>query len=242
MHATGDEKRQPEATDRMASLVLRNNEESLPAFPVRQVKFFFFISVNDVLRAVRHLKVNKAPDLDGTSGNHLRNGSPLLIQHMQLLFQMCIDSANVPKSFCTGIVTNILKKGKYANECGGYRPITVSGSLSKVLEKLILRKVISKPRFITYDLSLISYADDLLMLSFSLSVLQGNLDELVSGYGAIGLQVNGQKTEFLGFSSAKQETPAPTVSVDGAIIVPSSSLKYLGLWFEAFKVFSHLHY
>ena len=70
--------------------------------------------------------------------------SPLLIQHMQLLFQMCIDSATVPKSFCTGVVTNILKKGKNANECGGHRPITVSSSLSKVLEKLVLREVTSK--------------------------------------------------------------------------------------------------
>ncbi|KAK2706201.1 hypothetical protein QYM36_016289, partial [Artemia franciscana] len=286
------------------------------------------------------LKVKKAPGFDGVSSNHLRNGSPLLIQHMPLLFQMCIDSATVPKSFCTGVVTNILKKGKNANECGGYRPITVSSSLSKVLEKLVLREVISKCvidyrhfgfrkhlssdslelsvhicsvdistafdsviqsavfrtlldagvnahivamlsfwysnsyirvklgleklsepvklkrglrqgsvsspilfntltskvtkqisdglRIDTCDLSLISYADDLLMLSFSLSVLQDNLDELVSGHSAIGLQVNGQKTEFLVFSSAKQDAPAPTVSVDGAIIAPSSSLKYLG--------------
>ena len=84
-------------------------------------------------------------------------------------------------------------------------------------------------RFDTCDLSLISYADDLLMLSFSLSVLQDNLDELVSGYSAIGLQVNGQRTEFLVLSSAKQEAPAQTVPVDGAIIAPSSSLKFLGL-------------
>ncbi|KAK2712730.1 hypothetical protein QYM36_011427 [Artemia franciscana] len=63
------------------------------------------------------------------------------------------------------------------------------------------------------------------------SLLQDNLDELVSGYSAIGLQVNGQKTEFLVYSSAKQEAPAQTVSVNGAIIAPSSSLKYLGLMF-----------
>ncbi|KAK2716408.1 hypothetical protein QYM36_010833, partial [Artemia franciscana] len=227
---------------------------------------------------VKQLIQEAVTGLDGVSSNHLRNGSPLLIQHMQLLFQMCIDSATVPKSFCTGVVTNMLKKGKTANECGGYRPITVSSTLSKVLEKLVLCEVISKYvidyrqfgfrkhlscafahrllkrilakadslelsvhicsvtkqisdglRFDTCDLSLISYADDLLMLSFSLSVLKDNLDELVSGYSAIGLQVNGQKTEFLVFSSAKQEAPAPTVSVDGAIIAPSSSLKYLGL-------------
>ena len=96
------------------------------------------------MRAVRQLKVNKAPGLDGVNGNHLCNGSPLLIQHMQLLFQMCIDTATVPKSFCTGVVTNILKKGKNANECGSYRPISVSTTFNKVLEKLVLREVISK--------------------------------------------------------------------------------------------------
>ena len=67
------------------------------------------------------------------------------------------------------------------------------------------------------------------MLSFSLSVLPDNLHELVSGYSAIGLQANGQKTQFLVFSSVKQEATAPTASVDGAFIPPSPSLKYLGI-------------
>ena len=40
---------------------------------------YFFVPVNDVFRAVRQLKINKAPGLDGVSSNHLRNGSPLLI-------------------------------------------------------------------------------------------------------------------------------------------------------------------
>ena len=316
---------------------------------------YFVVSKNNVSRAVSQLKGNKAPGLDSVSGNHLRNGSPLLLQHLQLLFQMCIDSATVPNSFCTGVVTNILKKGKNANECGGYRPITVSSTLSKVLERLVLSEIVSKcvidhrqfgfrkylscafahrllkrilakaellglsvyvcsvdisaafdsviqsavfqtlldagvnthiVAMLSYwysnsyirvklglerlsapvklnrglrqgsvlspilfntltskvtkqisgglsldlcDLSLISYADDLLMLSFSLSLLQDNLDKLVSGYRAIGLQVNGKKTEFLVFNSTKRDAPEPTVSVDSATIAPSSSLKYLGL-------------
>ncbi|KAK2718463.1 hypothetical protein QYM36_005700 [Artemia franciscana] len=274
---------------------------------------------------------------------------------------MCIDSATIPKSFCTGVVTNILKKGKKANECGGYRPIIVSSTLSKLLKKLVLREVISecvmdyrqfgfrkhlscalahrllkhiltkadslglsvhicsvdisaaidsviqstafqtlldasvnthivvmlsfwysnsyirvklsleklsepvklKKRLRqgsvlspilfnsltskitkqisgrlsldTCDLSLISCADDLLMLSFSLSALQDNLDTLVFGYSSIGLQVYGQKTEFLVFSSAKREAPTPTVSVDGAIIAPSSSFKYSGFLYDRDK-------
>ncbi|KAK2703322.1 hypothetical protein QYM36_017651 [Artemia franciscana] len=65
MHATGDEKRQLEATDRMASFMLHNNEESLPAFPVRQVvsavsrllskeeeENFFIVSVHYIVTSV----------------------------------------------------------------------------------------------------------------------------------------------------------------------------------------------
>ncbi|KAK2707782.1 hypothetical protein QYM36_015474, partial [Artemia franciscana] len=94
------------------------------------------------------------------------------------------------------------------------------------LTSKVTKQISGGLRFDTCDLSLISYGDDLLMLNFSFSVLQDNIDKLVSGYSAIGLHVNGQKTEFLASSSAKQEAPAPTVSVDGAIIAPSS-LKYL---------------
>ncbi|KAK2726842.1 hypothetical protein QYM36_007626 [Artemia franciscana] len=105
----------------------------------------------------------------------------------------------------------------------------LSPILFNTLTSKVTKQISGRLRFDTCDLSLISYADDLIMLSYSLSVLKYNLDKLVSGYSAIGLQVNGQKTEFLVFSSAKQEAPVPTVSVDGAIIAPSSSLKYLGL-------------
>jgi hypothetical protein len=49
------------------------------------------------------------------------------------MYQMCIDSAVDPKSFCAGVVSNIPKKGENPNECSGYRPITVSTTLSKVL-------------------------------------------------------------------------------------------------------------
>ncbi|KAK2716088.1 hypothetical protein QYM36_010608 [Artemia franciscana] len=117
----------------------------------------------------------------------------------------------------------------------------LSPILFNTLTSKVTKQISGGLRFDTCDLSLISYADDLLMLSFSLSVLQDNLDKLVSGYSAIGLQANGQKTEFLVFSSAKQEAPTPTVSIDGAIIAPSSSLEYLGLPISCDITYSDLY-
>jgi hypothetical protein len=73
---------------------------------------YFVVSKSDVLRAFRQLKGNKFPGLDGVNGNHLCNGSPLLLQHLRLLFQICIDSATVPNSFFIGVVTNIKERIK----------------------------------------------------------------------------------------------------------------------------------
>jgi hypothetical protein len=47
-------------------------------------------------------------------------------------------------------------------------------------------------------------------------------------YRAVGLQDNGQETEFLVFNATKQDELALTISKDGATIAPASLMKYLG--------------
>ena len=56
---------------------------------------------------------------------------------------MCIDSAVVPKFFCVGVMSNIAKKGENPSECSGHSPITVSTTLSKVLERIVLPEIVS---------------------------------------------------------------------------------------------------
>ena len=51
------------------------------------------------------------------------------------------------------------------------------------------------------DISLLCYADDLLMTINNLSTLQCNLNQLTRGYDCLGLSVNAKKTEFLIFGS-----------------------------------------
>ncbi|KAK2707816.1 E3 ubiquitin-protein ligase TRIP12-like [Artemia franciscana] len=97
MHATGDEKRQLEATDRMASFVLHNNEESLPAFPVRQV----VIAVNHLLSkeeeenflimiaACRVLK--SLMDALPRSVTLIAEAIPVLLQRLESI--LCLDVA-----------------------------------------------------------------------------------------------------------------------------------------------------
>lgn len=77
------------------------------------------------------------------------------------------------------------------------------------------------------DLSFISYADDLLLLSSTLRGLQENLRLLVTLYRRIGLRVNIEKTEFIVFSGTNSTNS--NLVLDGIRIQQSQSLNYLGI-------------
>ena len=100
------------------------------------------VELSVVQQAVKRLKSNSL-DCDGISANHLKVDCPLLFQHLQLLFQMCLCASAVPDSFLCGSVTSILKRGKPPSDCSSYRPITVSCNLSKVFEYVLLPSISS---------------------------------------------------------------------------------------------------
>ena len=51
---------------------------------------------------------------------------------------MRLAQSLVPDSFLSGIVTSAMNKGKEADECSSYRPITVSYLMSKLFEYAVL--------------------------------------------------------------------------------------------------------
>jgi len=67
------------------------------------------VSKNDVVRVIRLLRRRKAPGLDVITSHYLQ---ALLIEHMTLSFQMCIDTGQVCNFLGSGAIKNIKKKGK----------------------------------------------------------------------------------------------------------------------------------
>lgn len=344
-----------------AQLTTESDSELSRAFAsLLSQRNYFTVSIGEVLQVIKQLRKGKAPGHDGIVTEHLRCSSPLLIEHLTLLYQMCLDSGAVPKSFALGIVSNVLKKGKNRNLCSSYRPITVSSTLSKVLERLLLPELLRKckidnrqfgfrrhlgcafaHRLLTrivskaqnqsrtllicavdvsaafdsvihsklilnllhqgvnphvaavlwhwyssslirvklsseflskpiklhrglrqgsvlspvlfnsltssvtkkinggfntecMDVSLLCYADDILLVSTSLCNLQANIDLLSRGYTNIGLVINPAKTEFLVFEPPRAPSEvarreATRVTVAGQVVLPSRKLKYLGI-------------
>ncbi|KAK2705377.1 hypothetical protein QYM36_017422 [Artemia franciscana] len=83
-----------------AQLTTESDSELSRAFAsLLSQRNYFTVSIGEVLQVIKQLRKGKAPGHDGIVTEHLRCSSPLLIEHLTLLYQMCLDSGAVPKSF-----------------------------------------------------------------------------------------------------------------------------------------------
>ena len=104
----------------------------------------FIIKPSDISFYCQKLKKRNSA-VDGIAARHFDYASALLLNHLSLLFQMSIENRVVPYQFTVGQITPIPKKGKkdFAS-CDSFRPITVSCTIFKLFESVILDEIVSK--------------------------------------------------------------------------------------------------
>ena len=80
-----------------------------------------------------------------------------------------------------------------------------------------------------FDLPLLNYADDILNLSRTLSVIEKNFASLSEEYNGNGLKFNPSKSECIKFNFKRPGSDITTVTLSDSDIELLSSLTYLGL-------------
>ncbi len=80
---------------------------------------------------MKKLKKKKAVGIDGISNKMIRLCTPDLFKLIKLTFNLILDSGNVPKEWCKGLITPIYKKGSKTDP-DNYRGICVGNSLLKL--------------------------------------------------------------------------------------------------------------
>ena len=88
-------------------------------------------------------KLNNGKSLDeyGLASEHFKAAKPAIVPVVTRLFNAIISEKKVPKTFKTGIITPVLKKGKDSKCMGNYRGITVSATFGKLFEYTVLNKM-----------------------------------------------------------------------------------------------------
>lgn len=94
--------------------------------------------VNSILSS---LDSNSAPGWDGISTGFLKHAREIVVPHICKLANLCFDTGVFPSSLKRSIVTPVFKSGDRTN-VNDYRPISVLTSVSKIIEKLLNKRLV----------------------------------------------------------------------------------------------------
>ena len=100
------------------------------------------ITEMDILQVVSKLSENKAAGVDGLNSTFIKNCIKGLLKPLGKLFKESLDTGEIPEDWRTANVTALFKKGKHCDP-GNYRPISLTHQVSKILEKLITKELVS---------------------------------------------------------------------------------------------------
>ena len=99
-------------------------------------------NLNEVQEASCSLSKGKAPGPDGLDSEHIIYGGTALADCLTVLFNTIVASQYVPKSFRNGFTVPFLKRPtKDCTNPSNYRGISLLSNLSKVFEKLLLKRL-----------------------------------------------------------------------------------------------------
>jgi len=96
-------------------------------------------SASDIGMAIKKLRLNSSPGLDGITAEHLRYGaSDELCSILAEVYSLIFTHGVVPKIFETGVIVPILKKPTLdTSDPANFRPITIGSTLGKLAELLV---------------------------------------------------------------------------------------------------------
>ena len=110
----------------------------------------FFMGRDAILDCVASLKVKNAEGYDRIPQRVIKDGINHLIAPLSMLFKLIYETKLIPDQWKIAKVTPIPKKGS-KNELANYRPISNLCSMSKIYEKLILKRVIELQEMFNVD-------------------------------------------------------------------------------------------
>ena len=100
----------------------------------------FFMGRDAILDCVASLKIKNAEGYDRVPQRIIKDGINHLIVPLTVLFKLIYETNEIPDQWKIAKVTPIPKKGS-KNDLTNYRPISTLCSMSKIFEKLILKRI-----------------------------------------------------------------------------------------------------
>ena len=94
-------------------------------------------SMSELNKAMKKLKMRKAPGQDKLHNEMLVNLDDSGRKVILRLINMTFDKGHIPKAWRNAVISPILKKGKPQEDLNSYRPISITSCLGKIAERMI---------------------------------------------------------------------------------------------------------
>jgi hypothetical protein len=98
-------------------------------------------NITEIVSTIHSLKNNSAPGIDNISNTCLKNIALCISAPLEYIINKCFEQGIFPNKFKTAKIKPLFKAGDSSNP-GNYRPISLLSSFSKVMEKIIKKRVI----------------------------------------------------------------------------------------------------
>lgn len=105
------------------------------------------ITETEIREAIKQLKNNKSPGIDGLPGEYYKCFIDDLVQILTKVFKYALSKNDPPTTWSEAIISVIHKEGKNLTFCEGYRPISLLCNDQKLLTNILakrMQKIISE--------------------------------------------------------------------------------------------------
>ena len=96
----------------------------------------------EVLQAIKAMRNNKSPGLDGIPAEVFKNGGQRLTERLSKLFTLIWNTETIPQQFKDANIIPIYKNKGQRSSCDNYRGISLLSVAGKILARIVLRRII----------------------------------------------------------------------------------------------------
>ena len=104
--------------------------------------YLYLTSPQEIIRVINSLHLNKPCDYDDIFLFLLKTAAHVIAYPLSMILNRCISLGVFPNQLKIAKVISVYKSGP-SIDLQNYRPISLLSSLSKIFEKVILRKLVS---------------------------------------------------------------------------------------------------
>lgn len=110
-------------------------------FPHPDTSDILFVTPKEILAIVNNLKKNKAPGHEEIRNQMLKNLSKRVLAYLSSIFNACLALDHFSTNWKHAHIFMFPKSGKKKTSVENYRPISLLPTLSKLLERLVLKRI-----------------------------------------------------------------------------------------------------